>query len=449
MAAVRGRQKPPTTPPPSITSRSGTNAASIIQAPVKRSPTTGSSGGGFAPFTGHRTLVKAGIVGVLGIGVIRFVLLLDLDKRVFNHKPGTCRGIRNLGPLSGDLEYVPDLATVFISQPGSRLFEPLNTSTYVGHISILKLERNEKGEPEVTSDSLEPVKLRIELGSGSTTFNRTRFLPMGLSVGTAGKRTLVYVVNARGNGVAAGDGNGGHTTTTTVEVFTYMEKTGTLYHVKTIQHQSFHSLTDIAVLDGGNRFVAINGFYFGNMYLRYGELAMQLRSGDLVLYDGKNVKVIDNAIASPMAVALDKERGYLYVSSFSGETIKAYSIEQDLSIKHVTDVLLMSAPHGLSVDPKTGDVWTIAQPVMHQTLRQVWDVYTGGRLKRKTGTPSHVLRIRFQDENRSSWVLTEPFANDGTGLPGGTGLAVVTGTLVMTSASKKAVVCEMNNYGIA
>ena len=54
------------------------------------------------------------------------------------------------------------------------------------------------------------------------------------------------------------------------------------------------SIKDVqVVVGGGDRFFAVNGFYFQNKLLRGLEVLTQSRSGNLLFYDGKKSKIVD------------------------------------------------------------------------------------------------------------------------------------------------------------
>lgn len=58
-------------------------------------------------------------------------------------------------------------------------------------------------------------------------------------------------------------------------------------------HKIF-SLIDVKVVaDGGDRFFAVNNFYFKNPYLQKLEILSQWKSGNLIFFDGKKSTIID------------------------------------------------------------------------------------------------------------------------------------------------------------
>ncbi|KAE9553026.1 hypothetical protein FO519_003745 [Halicephalobus sp. NKZ332] len=361
--------------------------------------------------------------------IIRFTLLFDLDKDVVKHKPGPCRIMRNFsqfdGLENGYMEYVEELRTLFITEEAQNNFGGI----YAFHPPHDQPQSENKQTH--WPDKPSAVRLKIE-NSETSSFDQTKFSPLGISVSVHGSRAILYVVNTFGNEF------GGRA----IEVFKYLPKKEALLHLKTILDDNFQSIRDVQVVaGGGDRFFVVNGFYYQNKLLRGLEIITQSRSGNLVFYDGKRSKIVDRSLALPSAITLDKEREYIYVSNYMTETIKSYHLSKDNSLSHLAEIGLLSSPKQIYVEKKTGDLWVAAQPVFHKSIKHaIWN--------NQTRVPSHVLRIRFQD-TRTSWVTTEPFANDGTSFSGITGITLIGEHLVIGSSTGKHYVCEIINYKIA
>jgi hypothetical protein len=94
----------------------------------------------------------------------------------------------------------------------------------------------------------------------------------------------------------------------------------------------------------------------------------------------------------------------------------------------------MTSPDQLFVDGE-GDVWLTAHPITHQYLRAVFDGYKSA---------SQVLRIRFQGDSFGSWVITEPFVNNGTTFSAASAITLIDDYLLLGSRLEKALICRMN-----
>uniref|UniRef100_A0A914DV68 Arylesterase n=1 Tax=Acrobeloides nanus TaxID=290746 RepID=A0A914DV68_9BILA len=145
--------------------------------------------------------------------LIRFALLLDINKHVFNHKPGQCKTIKDFNDGSPYMEFVEELGLVFISHGG---FKRTFGFPISGKILMYKFSDENKA-----CDS-EPVELKIV--ASNNTFLLNTFTPLGISAHVSNKRTTLYVVNAANQ---------------SVEIFSYNIKDNTLLHLQTIKDQVF------------------------------------------------------------------------------------------------------------------------------------------------------------------------------------------------------------------
>uniref|UniRef100_A0AC34R1Y7 Uncharacterized protein n=1 Tax=Panagrolaimus sp. JU765 TaxID=591449 RepID=A0AC34R1Y7_9BILA len=225
------------------------------------------------------------ILAITCSAIIRFTLVLDLDKTVPKHEPGSCKIIQDFkktpGGKSGYLEYVEEIQTLFITrQPyKSKINETLTSSIHVVHLSSEYLQSStDKSSSTLLPDKIQAIKLQIE------NFKPEKFSPLGLSASISSKNhVLLYVINDF-------DSYFGQT----IEVFKYLQKDEKLIHLKTIKNRDFQSLIDVKVVaDGGDRFFAVNNFYFKNPYLQKLEILSQWKSGNLIFFDGKKSTIID------------------------------------------------------------------------------------------------------------------------------------------------------------
>ncbi|CAM6005140.1 unnamed protein product [Sphagnum balticum] len=88
----------------------------------------------------------------------------------------------------------------------------------------------------------------------------------------------------------------------------------TLTHSSTFRNANFVSLSAIVAV-GADKLFAINDHaYFNNPYMHLAEHVTLTHTGNLIMYDGKNATVIDTGLAVPSGLAVDRVKGFLYVS---------------------------------------------------------------------------------------------------------------------------------------
>uniref|UniRef100_A0A914EMK4 Paraoxonase n=1 Tax=Acrobeloides nanus TaxID=290746 RepID=A0A914EMK4_9BILA len=307
------------------------------------------------------------------------------------------------------MEFVEELGLVFISHGG---FKRTFGFPISGKILVYKFSDENKA-----CDS-EPIELKI-LASNNT-FLLNTFTPLGISAHVSNKRTTLYVVNAANQ---------------SVEIFSYNIKDNTLLHLQTIKDQVFTSLSDIAVVSAGKFFVT-NMFYSNRKWTQLAEMLMHLHIGSLIFYDGKKAEILEKGLLTPNGLAIDRERSFLYVGSFLGETIKSFKLERDLSLRPMNEMAIMSSVDQIYVDNKTGDLWLAAHPIFSKTISHFYN--------QKLPSPSHVLHLRFHD-GHSSWTITEPFANDGqSGISAVASVVEFGNQMIIGSRLGKTICCQIN-----
>ncbi|GMT00428.1 hypothetical protein PENTCL1PPCAC_22602 [Pristionchus entomophagus] len=361
----------------------------------------------------------------LSTAIVRFILLSDSNKRVYNHTPGPCRilqGIDLLFPSHGSLidngsagiEYVEELRLAFISNG-------LGGSEEGGIGRILTYEFPEKQEPD-RAKIHEAIPLKIQK---SDSFREDKFAPMGLSAFTSKGRLSLYVVNAHSEKKNC------------VEAFTFIKEKSLLQHRKSICDSKFNSLTDIAVV-GADRFFVTNLAYLDKGWMQMVELSMQMNFGSVLLFNGKTVEYAEKYFPSPSGIFYDKPRERLVVSSLINEVIQVYSVKRDLSIEHKLDMSLLSSPAGIYVEPKSGDIFASFHPVLNSLI-----FHWLGEGDKRRGSPSQILRIRMQNDD-VSWVVTEPYANDGATISASNDVIYVNDQLLIGSLFGRCLLCDVD-----
>uniref|UniRef100_F1L5L8 Paraoxonase n=1 Tax=Ascaris suum TaxID=6253 RepID=F1L5L8_ASCSU len=354
------------------------------------------------------------VIGLfLGFGcssLIRFMLLLDLNKRVYNHSPGSCRIVRNVENGSAGIEYIREFDIALIT---SGYAKSRGVQAVTGQ--VLMYDFSEKG------GRYETKKLKIQ----GVTLDRKSFVPHGISSFVSKGRVSVYITSSR---------PGNHT----VEVFQFNKERLTLVHRKTIADSKFNNLADIAVV-GADRFFVTNFVFANKRWMQLIELALQSSFGSIVYYDGKKSSYLEKYIPSPNGIAFDSTREYLYVASSINEFIRVYKVRKDMSVEHQIDIHLLSSPNKLFVEYETGDVWVALHPVVFKAYAHIQNP-TASEYR----SPSQVLRIRIQDD-RVSWVITEPYANDGATIWGSSAVVFRQSQMLIGSLFGRLLHCDIDN----
>ncbi|GMT28185.1 hypothetical protein PFISCL1PPCAC_19482, partial [Pristionchus fissidentatus] len=345
--------------------------------------------------------------------IVRFILLSDSNKRVYNHTPGPCRILQGIENGSAGIEYVSELRLAFISNG-------LGAVDGEGIGRILTYEFPEKTDQEQRKiHQATPLKIQR-----SEQFREDKFAPMGLSAFSSKGRISLYVINA-------------HPERKCVEVFTFIKEKSLLQHRKSICDPKFNSLTSIAVV-GADRFFVTNLAYFNCGWMQMAELSLQLNFGSILLYSGKEAEYAEKYFPSPSGIFYDKTRERIVVSSMLNEIITIYSLKKDLSLNHSLDISLLSSPAGIYVEPKSGDIFAAFHPILNSLV-----FHWMGVKEERVVSPSQVLRVRIQEDG-VSWVVTEPYANDGATISASNDVLYVNEQLLIGSLFGKCLLCDVD-----
>jgi len=165
-------------------------------------------------------------------------------------------------------------------------------------------------------------------------------------------------------------------------------------------------------------------------------MILMLNLGNVVYYDGK-AQIVDDWMLGPNGVAVSKDQKHLYVAMPLQEVIRIYNISGDKSLVKNADMTLLTSPDNIFVDPETGDLWTGAHPIFYEVMNHLEHPKT-------VSAPSQVLHIRIQGFH-DRWVVTEPYANDGSTLWASTSAVVYKDQLLIGTAFHKLMHCDIVN----
>lgn len=338
--------------------------------------------------------------------LIRFLLLLDVNKRVYNHTPGGCRFVRAPANGSASMTLIPELDIALITSGYARSHGIKNVT---GGVLLYDFKDNRSGAKQLKIKGI----------------NLQNFIPNGVSTYVSRGRVTVYITSSTPEFDA-------------VEVFQLDRERLTLIHRKTISDTTFRNLADIAVV-GADRFFITNYAYGRKRWMQLVEFALQSSFGSLVFYDGRRGNYVEKYFPMPNGIAINKEQNRLYIASTINEFIRIYHLRKDMSVIFDTEISLLSSPNKLFVDQTTGDIWTALHPVLYKAHKHIQNP-----LDKDQRSPSQVLRIRLQADGRS-WVITEPFANDGATIWGSSAVIFYKDVLLIGSLFGRTLHCDIDN----
>ncbi|VDO48400.1 unnamed protein product [Onchocerca flexuosa] len=167
------------------------------------------------------------------------------------------------------------------------------------------------------------------------------------------------------------------------------------------------------------------------------ELYMQSHFGSIVYYDGRQGNYLEKYFPSPNGIAINKQQNELYIASTINEFIRIYHLRQDMTGIFTTEISLLSSPNKLFIEPDTGNIWVALHPVLYKAFRHMQDPVNIDQR-----SPSQILRIRLQ-ENSTSWVITEPYANDGATISGSSAVLFYKNSLLIGSLFDRMLHCDI------
>ncbi|KAL6732039.1 hypothetical protein Aduo_002842 [Ancylostoma duodenale] len=204
---------------------------------------------------------------------------------------------------------------------------------------------------------------------------------------------------------------------------------------------SCSSIYDVVVV-GADRFFISNLAYMGRGKLQTAELVMQSSFGALYFFDGRTVSLHESRLSTPSALAIDRQRRLIFVGSLLNENIRVYALEKDYSLTFRTQIALLSSPAGIHIEEETGDIWIALHPVLHQAY--LVTLYPSDENVRSS---SQVLRVRIQEDG-ISWVITEPYANDGATISASNAVIYDKDHLLIGSLFGRLLHCDVLNPSI-
>uniref|UniRef100_A0A1I7TK48 Arylesterase n=2 Tax=Caenorhabditis tropicalis TaxID=1561998 RepID=A0A1I7TK48_9PELO len=200
------------------------------------------------------------LLGILIQFVFKTLLIMDINKRVYNHRPGECRIIEGPEQGSEDFEVIEERQIAFISSGVVYLPHSPSDVTWKGEIYLYDLSKRTFQAESIPILNLEDVE---------------GFYPHGLShwILKDGTIRLFVVVHSK-------------TFKHSVVILDYNEKRKEFNHVKTIYNEKFVRPNDI-ISTGENSFLVSNDggaqTELGNIW----EILSGFYRGGIVYFDGE------------------------------------------------------------------------------------------------------------------------------------------------------------------
>ncbi|CAO4362172.1 unnamed protein product [Caenorhabditis nigoni] len=349
--------------------------------------------------------------------VLRILIVLDLNKRIYNHTPGPCRVLTEKYKGTAGLTFVESQKRVYVTLGYGKSH---NMTTKTG-IAFYNTNRTDGRSQQEMHDLIE---MTINWNGYE---HQNLFIPTGIdSFSSSNGRILLYVINA-------------HPDHQCIHFFQVDNQK--LNHRKSVCDSSFTSLQDLAVV-GPDRIFFTNMAAFGRGWAQVVEFALQTGQGVVYYYDGSKLSIAAPTVNAPTGIGYDSKRRILYVGSLIRESLLAYKVAKDMTLDSMYEMMLLTSPIGLFVESKSGDVWIAAHPVLHESA---WHYSNPER--KNVHSSSQVLRIRIQEEG-NSWVTTEPYANDGATISASSAIVYTDDQMIIGSSFGRLLHCDLTNSHI-
>ncbi|CCD68581.1 SMP-30/Gluconolactonase/LRE-like region domain-containing protein [Caenorhabditis elegans] len=311
--------------------------------------------------------------------VFKTLLMFDINKRTYNHRPGPCRKVD--GPVHGseDIAIVEELNLAFITSGLVYLIEDPTQVTWKGQIFAYDLSKK-----TYKAESIPIVNL--EDGDG--------FHPHGIShwIKKDGSVRLFVVVHSK---------QFRHS----IAILDFDKTKWQLNHVKTVRDDKFVRPNDV-VATGENSFLVSNDGGAQTIVGNAIEMFTGFFKGGLVYFDGMNSHyLLENTVAN--GIILSRDRKTLFVSHINQETIGVFAWDQKkITIKKISEIETLTGCDNFFIDNED-NLWSGCHPVLKDAVGHLGDA-TNPNLY----SQSQVLRFKFSSDLKSTEML-EVFSDDG------------------------------------
>uniref|UniRef100_A0A915BPV0 Paraoxonase n=2 Tax=Parascaris univalens TaxID=6257 RepID=A0A915BPV0_PARUN len=360
-------------------------------------------------------LVGYATLGILVAAIaVKIAIVLNLNKQVYNHRPGPCRTVEGIQYGAEDAILVERLNSAFVASGLYYMTERSLESK--GQIFLYNFS-----QPQGQYKAI-PLKLEGD-------FDEENFRPHGLSSVIVDGRIQLYVINH--------DSAFKHS----VEVFVYDERETTLKHVKSIKDNKFIRPNGLLAI-GKDQFFVTNDGSVQNAFLNLLEAISGIKAGSVIFYDSERSHTLIPSEVSPHGIAVDASRKHLFISSPVGRKLTVYKLAENYkSVEPISTVDLYTVPDNVHVD-ETGALWIGAHPVVSELI-----AHSASPDNLQISAPSQVLRIVFEPDFKK-WTITEPYMNDGSELVASSVAVPYYGQLLIGSIYRTMLHCDIAHSSV-
>uniref|UniRef100_A0A915JET6 Uncharacterized protein n=1 Tax=Romanomermis culicivorax TaxID=13658 RepID=A0A915JET6_ROMCU len=218
-------------------------------------------------------------------------LILDYNKKIYDHVPGPCQKIDGIRFSVTDVELLPDGHAIISSGYHKTLIADAKKKRK-GRLYAYDFSSVQNLNKTLKQAAVE-IKLIFDATTTASNFNgQGRFNPVALSSFVSKNVINLYVINS----IADYD---------SVECFIYDKNAKTATHMKTIKDGNIYSAYDIQAY-GPDKFFLTNQFYFRSRFLNLVETYLLFNLGNLIHFDGKKSTIVDSRLTTPRGLAIDK-----------------------------------------------------------------------------------------------------------------------------------------------
>ncbi|CAJ0594075.1 unnamed protein product [Cylicocyclus nassatus] len=339
--------------------------------------------------------------------VMKILLLLDINKKVFNHRPGPCRKVEGVEHGSEDIELIEDEGIAFVSSGVLYMYQ--RAENVKGQ--ILLYDFNQTGKYKAV-----PLKI-------NGAYDQENFYPHGIShykTSTGNIRLFVICHTKKFKHY--------------VMVLDYDRNSKQLNVVKTIKDDKFIRPNDLVAVSEDS-FLLTNDGSAQSQLVEFIHWLSMIPTGSVVYYDGQKSSWVLSKSTCPNGIVVHPDGKHVIISRSTNRVISVYLVKKNFqSLSRLIDVPLETTIDNLNID-SDGVLWTGAHPIMREAYTHLGDCDNP-----HYRSPSQVLRIKFSGDFKT-WEITEPFADDGR-LISGSSVAVSYGNqLLIGSVCRELVHC--------
>ncbi|XP_033101818.1 serum paraoxonase/arylesterase 1-like isoform X1 [Anneissia japonica] len=359
-----------------------------------------------------KKLFFVGLLAIIVHHIVTLTLILGAFKTVYNHKPGPCKVVPGIVNGSEDIAVLPN-GLAFISS-GIDIFKLSPDADPRIQYFQGRIFQFDFNKPEEAAKVL-PIE---------GDFDGKTLRPHGIDIWQdkqTGKVRL-FAVNH-------------YSTEDTIEVFDFDQERAALVHHRTIQHKFIISVNDLVATGPDSFYYTNDGYYRGVKRTLEGLLLMKWAS--IGYYDGKEAKIIRENGHLFNGINMSPDGKIVYVNEVFAGTMDILKRESDNSLSLLETVTFNSLCDNIFVD-EVGDIWQGCHPIGYKFSLHSQNL--------SVPAPSQVLHVKFADESRRQYEISEVLSNDGSLISGSSVAAYYKGSMLVGTVVDKMAYCQIIAY---